>query len=799
MPIPSTVAELAAAAGVHRVDASTLPLDIVRMAFASPDGPDESRLRAAIARVLVRDGETDGRLPLPLSPRTWTARVFEQTIREHRLAGAIFGSRASALLYHGLMSVDPATLTWIEANPAVLSTLLRHPGVTAVYARSLRIRQDRVVTPGDGADDVWAAVVGASPRTPAAFIAKLWSARAGRLAGFYDTVAHLDPPHQALAIGRAGDPDRISPTRELLDALTMLDAPWRLADHPFRRLDVDAAVLLRTVRVTAAGALAPPASRDLWSRVFGGVAERGALDAAWLARRILEHGDSVARQRLDVFLFAQRALADRGADEETLVEALTAFGRYPALMLTLEGHGLDASAYVGAARAAAALTDRDAIAVFQSALAIVDRARRSGTLRAPQSQAAIAALVAAARSADAAEGLLSWVRNGLLTTLRATVRDGDRRDADALVIAAMAGPPTVQGPSVEWESQRYRVDLANPESRRLTAIREAQEPPLERALATATGRDLSAVAHCMMALVYADALGEPDGQAAAAGPVWRKHRFEGNHGGDAGRPIAWRIATEVFAPRGWHLAGSVLRLDLALPHLMLRRLNSTEIPPPSMMPVNSRRTIALSVALIDPRALTDDTRDAIAAALSRGRARAAALTRDPSGLESAVADAGMSEWRANAARWALDAGAASAAAETFTPLERFRLGGGQASAAWGTAAIPIDGCFCLRFPEAIAWEDVTGRPGTGQMATQFADIMLITADALSKRRLPAILARDVIAFAVQEAIDRARPAYLDDWLPIAYAARGLTDSQFDDYVAALTVAGPLVPQSRGER
>ena len=800
MPIAASVADLAAAAGVHRVDASTLPLDIVRIAFASPDGQDERKTRAAIARVLQRDGAA-AQLPLPLSPQTWSAHVLRAPVAENRLAPAIFSSRAAALLYHGLMGVDRATLAWIESNPAVLDVLHKHPGVTAVYARSIRIRGGRVITPGDDADEIWAAVVEADPRAPAAFIGKLWSARSGRLAGLYDAIAHLDPPHQAFAIGRAGDAERVARARNLLDAVTMLEPLWRLADHPFRRPDVDAAVLLRTVRVTAHGELTGPASRDVWSRIFGGVPERGAIDAAWLARRILAAGDSGARQRLDAFLFPQRAWGGAPqADDDILVEALLAFGRYPALMLTLEGHGLDAAALTAAARAAAALDGRDAIALFQAGLAIVDRARRSTTLTTADSRAAIASLVAAARSPDLTEGLLSWVRSGLLEPLARAVPDGAALRADALAIAAMAGPPFRPGPPIEWEGQRFRADLATPERRRLTTLRAGQEEAsIESALAGATGRDLGALAHSMMALVYADALGEPDGQPAAAGAVWRRHRFEGNQGGEAGRPVAWRLATEVFAPGGWHLAGSILRLDLALAHLALRRLDSTEMPAPSVLPANSRRTLALSVALIEPRALADEERDGIAASLARGRARIAALTTDPSGFAAAAADAGLSEWRTNAAEWSLDSGAATGIAEAFTVLETFRLGGGRGPGVWGTAAVPLDGCLCLQFPERAASEDFAGRPPTGQMATQLADVLLRTADALAARRLPAPLARDVVAFAMQDVLDRARPAYFDDWLPIAYAVREIKDRQFDDYVAALTVAGPLVPLPRGAR
>jgi hypothetical protein len=96
-------------------------------------------------------------------------------------------------------------------------------------------------------------------------------------------------------------------------------------------------------------------------------------------------------------------------------------------------------------------------------------------------------------------------------------------------------------------------------------------------------------------------------------------------------------------------------------------------------------------------------------------------------------------------------------------------------------------------PDATAWEEYTGRSSTGQLGTQLADVTLRTAEALSARHLPAMLTRDVAAFAMQDVMDLARPAYFDDWLSVAFAARDLKDDRFDDYVAALTAAGPLVP------
>src|SRR5687768_10255167 len=102
MPIPATVAELAAAAGIHRVDAATLPLDIVRIAFASPDATsaEQATARAAIAGVLGRAGPDRELLPLPLSPKLWTERILRAPVDTSRLAPAIFSGRAAALIHH---------------------------------------------------------------------------------------------------------------------------------------------------------------------------------------------------------------------------------------------------------------------------------------------------------------------------------------------------------------------------------------------------------------------------------------------------------------------------------------------------------------------------------------------------------------------------------------------------------------------------------------------------------------------------------------------------------------------------
>jgi hypothetical protein len=799
MTIPVTVADLAAAIGVHREDPSTLPLDIVRMAFASPaDGHEpEASVRAALNRVLAHDGQRD-RLPLPLSASVWREHVLDGSVTDDRLAAAIFGSRGAALLYHGLMGVDADTLAWMGQNPAILRVLSTHPGTSAAFARSIRIRDGAVQTPGESSQELWAALVGADPRQPASFITSLMESKNGRVASFYDAVMHLDAPHQRFALGPAGALQRIDRARRLLDAVVRQPMGWRIEDLPFLRADVDAALLLRVVAVDGGGNPAPPAASRLWARAFGvGEAAAGTIDAAWLAAAVLGSDSSTARRRLDMLGFAQRALADPPSETAAQTAALRGYGRYPLLMLVLEDNGVrGAATFAAAARAADALAaDTDAIAVFQAVVGIVDRARRAGTLHADQAQALLASLFEATTSGSTRQTLVAWTTNDLLGALRRAVRADATADADAVVIAAMAGPRDTRAELIGWEDQRYRVDLSPPESDRLKRIRRLQDLPLGPAIAAATPRNIGRLADALGAIIYAAALGDPAGAAATAGPVWQRHRLNASGPTDAGTSVAWRLATETFGGGGWRVTGSLLRLDTALAHLSLRRMDATVMPASSVLSTNDRRTLAITVSQIDPLVLLDSDRDAVAAAIAKGRGRVAALATDPASLASVARDAALSEWRANGIRWVLANGGSAAGA--FTMLEFFRLGATTSPKGWGAASMAVDGCLCLRMPDPIAWEEYSGRGATGQLATQLADVMLRTAEVFAAHRLPAVLMKDVAAFAMQEVLDRAEPAYFDDWLALAFAARDLTDDRFADFVSALTADGPLILAPRG--
>ena len=85
------------------------------------------------------------------------------------------------------------------------------------------------------------------------------------------------------------------------------------------------------------------------------------------------------------------------------------------------------------------------------------------------------------------------------------------------------------------------------------------------------------------------------------------------------------------------------------------------------------------------------------------------------------------------------------------------------------------------------------------MATRAADVSLLVAEALATRKLPASLAPGIVALAMQDVLDAAHPAYFDDWSSFTRAATALPAAKLDDYIAASTAAGPLIPVPRTDR
>jgi len=842
-PLPVPAAALARALNLPTYDRSRLMLDAVRLLFSAPDGlqDDTARRRARVAAVLrAARAEPRETVPLPLGPTAWREVLLDRTaqpVEDDGVIAAILGNRAAGLLYCGLAAIDDETLRWLAGERDLLNDIKQTPGTFAAFGRSIRVRDGRVVVPGgQNAAAIWQDIVGESPADPRRFVRSLFRAERGRLAFFYDSIAHLDPSRQRFALGPA-DVRTSDRARALAAVFSGFARDWEVELRPFARPQLDPWLVMHVVSVDAGGLAAGPGTGPL-DQVFRDDAgvdvpfrdipasklrQHGdRVDAAWLASRVNSVPYPDGRRRLEAFLFAQRALDAANQEPHAVATVLRAFLSMPMLMLTLERVGIrDVPLLVAAARHAHALNSigddesrRAATALFQVSLAFVERGVRTQALARADARALVASLTAlnVERGRGYDERIAAWTRSSLFKASPQPPLDA-ADPVEAAVLALLSGARDGRPrPIVEWEGRRYHADPAAAELLRLQRVRERQGgASIDAAIARVMTDRGAAAEHrqarrefvdTMVSVHYAAHLGDPDGPALAGDNVALRHQMESIAPRPGVRSMnAWRLPSEVFGAGGWRVQGSLLGLDLALRRLALRRLDDSLLPEGPSLSTLDRQIATLAAALMNPHTLTDSDRDRIATALGRGRERFAALRRDPAAVDAFAADAGVSEWRREAIRWALTHDPDSVDGHVSL-ADLFHAGAdadtrGAGLDDWGAAMLPLTGCLCLGMPDATAWENLAGRPAAGALGTRSADVSLRVAETLAKLRLPASLAPGILAFAMQDVTDAANPAYFDDWQAFAIAARSLTEDRFLDYIAALTADGPLVPARGG--
>ena len=841
VPLPIAAAQLASALGLDPDDKSQLVVSIVRLVFDSPDGTsveDHKRRRILTEQFGHPTADVRDRVPLPLDPSIWRETLLTRPLRDPEIIPAILSERTTALLYHGLAALDDDTLAWLGPDRETLLHLRRNAGVFAAFGRSVRVRGGRVSVPGGShAEPIWSAIVGADATRPAAFVQRLIRGN-GRLAWFYDTVTHLDPNRQHVLFGSTGtEISRVDRVRELLDVFETAAPEWHTPDRPFVRPSLDPSLVISLAAATDGGAIQTPGSRRTWDAVFrdesieasaaappANEADRSPVEPGWLARRVSLVPGPIGRRRLETFLFAQRVFSGVTADDGVLLTALKGAFAFPALSLTLERIGLkDPAVYAAAARSATLLNGirsverrRTAIAEFQGALAIIDRAARMGGIDATRAADLAASLIALPISADAGYGVVftQWLRQELVAALPLQADSTEPIEESILAACAGVNETAAQRDVVEWEGRRYRVDPAAAELRRLHRIRERQKAavrggPRSRSTLDARLSAFSAaaeadraqfeqgVADALVAIAYALHLGEPDGAAVSAGDAAGRHEFDLDAAVGAPRNTAWQLPREEHDSRsGWRVRGSLLSLDAALSRLALRRLDLSDMPGEPTLATNVRVAATQTAALFGPITSSVPSAGEIAAAIERGRVRVRDLQNNRAEIDRIAKDAGLSEWRSEALAWAVEH-ERERVSSRFSLVELFWLGSPRAKAqhydAWGASSAVLDGCLCLRMPEAEAWELRTGRSSTGYLATRGADVSLRVAEFLVQLKLPAALAPGVLAYAMQDVLDNARPAFFDDWPTFERTARNLPTERLVDHVAALAAGGALIP------
>jgi hypothetical protein len=365
---------------------------------------------------------------------------------------------------------------------------------------------------------------------------------------------------------------------------------------------------------------------------------------------------------------------------------------------------------------------------------------------------------------------------------------------------------------VEWEGQQYQFDLVRSEAMRLRRAREERphvsidmalhllhNPREQRGTVAAEpslGRVDSLLAGALLALSYAIDWSDARGLPGMAATVSRRHDFGLGKSSQVVRlRAAWALPKRTF-PRGspWHVEGSLLGLDVALAPLALRRV-STMLP--SREPVlssNERHTFITSLGLMNPFTLRDATAEAIARAVARGGARVEALAQGNEDVSGVAREVGMDGGRTRALQWTITHDP-QRARSLFATADLLRLGGGEVADfdAWGMSVLDVRGSLGTRLAPPAAWNALAGRPQLGLLATAVADLNLHVAIALHDLRLPAALAKSVLASAVQDYIDEVAPFGPDDWLTMVRGAQGVSRNRIEDYIATATVSGVLLP------
>ena len=496
VPVPGGIAAVVRVLGVDQpIDRGRFVSELTRLLYGLPDRRTAvaDALAQRIARLSSDAGAAADLVPVPLTAGVWSTAVFHRPVGPADLIAAIIGDRQAALLCHGLAGLDDETLQYLSGHPALITQIYeRDAEAFSVFASSLHVRDGHVVPPGgDLAAPLWEGVLGERLAQPDRFVPALFGQADGRTAFLYDTIAALDGPRAAFALGLwITDPAaRVDAMKRLALAWTSGLRDWRVRVQPFARQPYDVAATLARVRAGNDGAPAPPQSRALWSRVFDKTSDDDRpVDAAWLIDATAPVDVRLRHDRLDELAFAQRVFGSAApSDVADVLTALRAFPRDRMLMLTFERIGVtQPSMYAAAVRRVAAMTPLDtgrafaATAQFQGALALITRMRLAGTLDQAATDRLVASLVAVPLTAGGryAGGVTRW----LAQQLRPAIPAADTLE-DALVGAAAGPSGGASVNRIQWEGQPYVVDLGAAERRRIARVREKQGgAPIDAAL-----------------------------------------------------------------------------------------------------------------------------------------------------------------------------------------------------------------------------------------------------------------------------------------------------------------------------
>jgi hypothetical protein len=220
-------------------------------------------------------------------------------------------------IYAGLARLDPHTRAELLQAPG-LRRLLFYAPVFDFYGSRICIRSGAVLVPGgEAAEQSWADLAGASPRSPGDFVHHLLAKDQGWLAAYFDALSRVSPEQQAhlTANGRL---------KAVYDAYRSSIPTADAGTSVFPR-NADLILLLSRVQWDASGAPKVPGSAAVWQDVLARVdrASRSRVHARF------NRGDTNPDELLDILAAYSNFAASDGPVQ--LYLALTAInGARPA-------------------------------------------------------------------------------------------------------------------------------------------------------------------------------------------------------------------------------------------------------------------------------------------------------------------------------------------------------------------------------------------------------------------------------------------------------------------------------------
>lgn len=380
-------------------------------------------------------------------------------------------------------------------------------------------------------------------------------------------------------------------------------------------------------------------------------------------------------------------------------------------------------------------------------------------------------------------------------------------DAAGVTVEAVASTRTALAEVAErvqfQPASEFQGDVLDVDERVRDAVRDLGRIGERRDLSRArrVARDLAPVVDVLFGQVltawaYAPHLGDGGSTLGGGGDPSLRHEFGLRLPERSRLTRRWEIAWRGEADG--RVTGALLGLDAALARRTLRRLVAG-LPPEPALTMNDVASMQLTVALSDPRAMTNDGRDRITGAVTAGAAAVEAAGRDGEAWDRLAAAAGVSPWRRQALAWTVVT-EPERLAVWFSPEELAWMGGLSARAVdgWGTAFLP-SGCLCLRMPRSQPVEVLAARHATAALPALAVGLSFRIAPVLAAHRLPAPVAAWVLRYAVREVIDRVRPAHAADSAAFTYAIGQIDRSLIEDYIGAVAALGTLVEPAETEQ